>query len=157
MIYVTVGTTHFDPLIQVVDQLAKATGKEYLCQIGSGRYQPTHAAFFRYDPDHWKHAHRAEYVITHGGTGSVLYLVRHRIPFVAVANKALQDDHQTEFLSALARRCNLVWTDRLEELPGLVKTPPPSLRIETQPLGSTLLSWLKARRGTGWPPSGQGD
>ena len=157
MIYVTVGTTHFDPLIQVVDQLAKDTGKEYLCQIGNGRYQPTHATFFRYDPEHWKHAQHAEYVITHGGTGSVLYLARHRIPFVAVANKTLQDDHQTEFLSALARRCNLVWTDRLEELPGLLKTPPPSLRIEMQPLGNTLLSWLKTQNGVRRTPSRQGD
>ena len=144
MIYVTVGSTYFDELIRTVDELA-APGRnllpcrgETVCQIGNGRYLPKYTRYFRYDPDHWRYAQDADLVITHGGA-SVLYLIRKGIPFIAVANKALQDDHQTSFLSALSRICDLCWTDDPAALPQLIDPLPKSVTVNAPAIGDYLL------------------
>ena len=142
MIYVTVGSTHFDELIHAVDELA-ASGTnllpgEIICQIGNGSYLPENTQYFRYDPDHWRYAKEADLVITHGGA-SVLYLIREGIPFVAVANKVLQDDHQTSFLTALSQICDLCWTDDPGALARLLSPPPPPVTVNTPALGDYLL------------------
>lgn len=143
MIYVTVGTTHFNKLIQKLDDLASPkhnilNGEEIICQIGNGNYIPKYTKYFRYDPNHWRYTNTAKLVITHGGA-SVLYLIREKIPFIAVANKELQDDHQTSFLSALSKICSLVWTDDLNKLPELIKHPPSSATVSSPPIGDYIL------------------
>ncbi len=121
MIFVTVGTTHFDTLIRCVDQLAAAGvfPEPVLCQIGSGEYEPRHCEFFRFRPNIDALLEQASLVITHGGA-TVFALLAARTRFVAVANTALADNHQAVLLGFLARQVPLAWTDDLAHLHGLV-------------------------------------
>ena len=53
MIFVTVGTTDFDQLVEAADRLAAAGDEEFVIQIGHGHYEPQHAAWFRF-ADRWR-------------------------------------------------------------------------------------------------------
>ncbi|WDD99468.1 PssE/Cps14G family polysaccharide biosynthesis glycosyltransferase [Thalassomonas actiniarum] len=118
MIFVTVGTFYFDPLIKALDALvAKGVIKEkVICQIGKGRYEPSHCEYFRYTQEIEPYIAQADLVICHGGTGSVLNLLLEEKKFLAVANTELADDHQTEFLSALAKDVPISWIRDLNKL-----------------------------------------
>ncbi len=105
MIFVTVGTTYFDELIEEVDRLKK-TGEiteHVIAQIGRGQYEPEHCEHFRYTDEIGTYFDQADVVIGHGGTGTVFDVLERGRPLVAVANHRLQHDHQTEFLKAISR------------------------------------------------------
>lgn len=122
MIFVTVGTTHFDGLIEAVDQ-AKAAGLlegDVLCQIGNGKYLPSHCDYFRFRPSIDDLLVQAELVITHGGT-TALALLTARKPFIAVANTALAGDHQSHFLRAISQIGVIPWSRDPAELPRLIE------------------------------------
>lgn len=124
MIFVTVGTTiPFDALIRQVDRfVAKGILKEpVVCQIGTGTYRPRHCRFFTFQPslDPWYR--HASVVVAHGGTGTVLELLRMRKPFVAVANPLAADDHQVQFLSKLESVNSVLWCRDLTELPAYIQ------------------------------------
>jgi len=118
MIFVTVGTTYFDELVAEVDRLKRAgiIRDSVIAQIGAGKYIPTECEWLRYTGDIDAYFRDADLIIGHGGTGTVFDLLETGKPFIAVANRALKDDHQTEFLKAVSTlgwcRCCL----RLEEL-----------------------------------------
>ncbi len=122
MIFVTVGTTHFDELIRQVDALVE-TGRirdRVVCQIGAGKYVPSHAESFRFAPslDEW--FSKADLVVTHGGA-TVLSLLQRRQRFVAIANTALAGDHQSTLLARLARSADLKWSRNVDDLGPLVE------------------------------------
>lgn len=122
MIFVTVGSTRFDALIKVVDELA-AAGKftmPVICQIGSGDYEPQHCEYFRYAPSLEPWLGKAELLLCHGGTGSVFAAFRHQKRFVAIANTELADDHQTELLSKLGEGLPILWGRSPTELERLI-------------------------------------
>jgi beta-1,4-N-acetylglucosaminyltransferase len=106
MIFVTVGTTHFDDLIREVDRLVRVgeIREEVLAQIGEGQYVPSHIKWIRYAKTLEPYFEEADLVICHGGVGSVFELLRMGKPFIAVANKVLQHDHQADFLRAMQAR-----------------------------------------------------
>lgn len=120
MIFVTVGTTHFDDLIQAVDQLVRVgeIREEVLAQIGQGQYVPSHVKWIRYAKTLEPHFAEADLVICHGGVGSVFELLRMGKPFIAVANRALQHDHQSDFLRAMQARG---WCTACYDLADLAK------------------------------------
>lgn len=107
MIFVTVGTTqHFDELISEIDRL-KASGvikDEVVAQIGPGNYIPTHLDWFRFTDKIGKYFDEADLCICHGGVGSVFELLGLGKKFIAVANKHMQDDHQTDLLKVISKR-----------------------------------------------------
>ncbi|TVO62890.1 glycosyltransferase [Denitromonas ohlonensis] len=145
MIFVTVGTTHFDPLIEVVDTLV-ADGQlagPIIFQIGSGRYEPKNGSFFRFKPSIDEELDAADLVITHGGI-TVLSLLAQRKRFVAVANTALADDHQTHYLAFLEKQSTIVWTNDLgaigECVAGVLDSEP--ARLEAPSLVSDLLEYF---------------
>ena len=118
MIFVTVGTYYFDGLIKTLDDLI-AKGiitDKVICQIGKGAYQPRHCEYFRYTDEIEPYIDQADLVICHGGTGSVLNLLLQEKKFLAVANTELADDHQSEFLSAIAKNVPISWTRELDKL-----------------------------------------
>ncbi|MCC6610741.1 MAG: hypothetical protein IT515_13840 [Burkholderiales bacterium] len=132
MIFVTVGTTHFDPLIQEVDRLA-GLGRlpgPVECQIGSGAYEPRHCAFFRFRRSIDDLLAGADLTICHGGA-TVFSLLALAKRFVAVPNTALADDHQTKLLTHLAKYAPLHWAPKLSDLERAVTaalaSPPPRL------------------------------
>ncbi|KAI5130947.1 beta-1,4-N-acetylglucosaminyltransferase [Nematocida parisii] len=44
----------------------------------------------------------ADLVITHAGTGTILSLLTHSVPFIVVPNESLSNNHQKEYTDALA-------------------------------------------------------
>lgn len=148
MIFVTVGTTEFDALVQAADQLA-AAGEEVVIQIGHGLVEPVHARWFRFAPslDPWYAA--AEVVVTHGGLGTVTEALQRQLPLVGVSNPDRYDRHQDQILQAMEAGGHLVWCRSLPELAAAVArarlggfTPyqPPGSRI-----GAVIRQFLENR------------
>lgn len=134
MIFVTVGTTHFDSLIREIDELI-GSGKikdRVVCQIGAGTYEPKHAEHFRFQPsiDEW--IEQADLVICHGGA-TVMSLLQKTKRFVAIANTVLAGDHQTAFLAKLAQCVEFPWSRDVKDLGLLVeaalKQAAPSIKL----------------------------
>ncbi len=141
MIFVTVGTTHFDALIREIDLLLESGRlvERVVCQIGAGSYEPRHAEHFRFQPsiDDW--FARADLVICHGGA-TVMSLLQQGKRFVAIANTALAGDHQTVFLARLAQSAGFPWSRDVGELGRLVAVArsAPAPRIDLPHLADEL-------------------
>lgn len=152
MIFVTVGTTEFDPLVQAADRLA-AAGDDVVIQIGHGLAEPLHARWFRFAPDLDAWYGAAELVVTHGGLGTVTEVLLRRIPLVGVSNPDRYDRHQDQILGALEADGHLVWCRDLAELPEAVQRarharfapyqPPPSR------VGAVIRHYLEGLPGRG--------
>jgi beta-1,4-N-acetylglucosaminyltransferase len=98
---VTVGTTSFDPLVRVVDDLmAENPHLEFVSQIGPGEYQPQNHMFFEFRPDLFEEFPN-HFIITHCGAGSVYQLLELGRPFVVIPNLSRKDVHQKELASHL--------------------------------------------------------
>ena len=134
MIFVTVGTTHFDGLVRKVDELRKldCLRTEAVCQIGSGSYEPEACEFFRFRPSIESWIDEADLVICHGGA-TVMSLLHKKKRFVALANTELAGDHQTKFLTRLAQSVNFPWGRDVDDLSVLIEaafnSPPPSITM----------------------------
>ncbi|TVT76015.1 MAG: hypothetical protein FHP92_10300 [Denitromonas halophila] len=146
VIFVTVGTTHFDALIRAVDELA-GSGRlsgPVVFQIGSGQYEPVHGAFFRFKPSIDQELSEADLVITHGGA-TVFSLLAQRKRFVAVANTSLDGNHQARFLAFLGARSSMTWTDAPDEVGACVERVLASepARLEAPSLAPDLLAYMR--------------
>lgn len=125
MIFVTVGSTHFDNLIREVDRLISAgvIQDDVFAQIGAGRYIPRHARWTRYLDSLHETEEQADLVICHGGVGSVFELLNMDKDFIAVANPDLPDGHQAELLGTLAAEGWCTCCLNLSELEQSLVTP----------------------------------
>jgi beta-1,4-N-acetylglucosaminyltransferase len=116
MLFATVGTTDFDPLIEQIDALAPRLGEEVICQIGHGRYTPRNCTFFRFAPSLAGYIEQARLIVSHGGQGSIMDVVRIGKPLVGVSNPDRRDHHQEDILSKFEELHHLVWCRSLDEL-----------------------------------------
>ncbi len=146
MIFVTVGTTHFDALIRAVDDLVGSgtLPGPVVFQIGSGQYEPVNGAFFRFKPSIDQELAEADLVVTHGGA-TVFSLLAQRKRFVAVANTSLDGNHQARFLAFLGARSSMIWTDAPDELGVCVEKALASAaaRLEAPSLAPDLLTYMR--------------
>lgn len=121
MIFVTVGTTDFDRLVEAADRLAAASDEEVVIQIGHGRYEPQHARWFRFAESLAPYYEQASLVIAHGGFGTVTEVLRCGLPLVGVSNPDRYDRHQDQILQAFEEAGHLVWCRDLVDLPAAVE------------------------------------
>jgi len=140
MILVTVGSTHFDLLIKKIDQLVddKIITDNVVCQIGNGEYLPKSCQFYRFNPTIAQDFESADLVISHGGA-TVLQIIKMNKPLIAIANTALQDDHQTLFLRQLAKHYPIRWSNDLSTLPELLRQPE---KIEKKPENGNDIAFM---------------
>lgn len=113
MILILMGVQKFpfDRLLKAVDELiaCKAITEEVFAQTGSCRYIPKHFSGKAYMTKEELHAYmeRADLVITHGGTASIMEAVKMRKRVVAVPRQKRYhehvDDHQKEVIRELAQ------------------------------------------------------
>jgi beta-1,4-N-acetylglucosaminyltransferase len=82
MIFTTVGTTDFDALVRRMDELLPSLGEAAICQIGKGSYIPRHSQYFRFEPSLIDYIRDARIVVSHGGQGSIMEVLRLRRPLV---------------------------------------------------------------------------
>jgi UDP-N-acetylglucosamine transferase subunit ALG13 len=138
MIFVTVGTTDFDQLVEAADHLAATTDEEIAIQIGHGRYEPQHAAWLRFAESLGPYYDQASLVIGHGGFGTVTEVLRRGLRFVGVSNPDRYDKHQDQILRAFEEAGHLVWCRDLTELPAAVEQARRAVLVPYQPPESRI-------------------
>jgi beta-1,4-N-acetylglucosaminyltransferase len=113
-----VGTAHYDPLIEVVDDLVgQGKIKEHIvAQIGRGSYIPRNIRYFRYIKSLNSAYANSKMVISTGGAGTTLECTRKGLPLIVVENKTLMEGHQAQLISEMERRGHLVWCKQLDNL-----------------------------------------
>lgn len=114
-IFVTVGTTKFDNLIETVTnaEVLKALSiKGYsrlVLQIGNSslkpNYTPRHGfdsiEYFQLSPSIVEHIQSADLVISHAGAGSILEALEANKGLIVVTNELLMNNHQLELAEQL--------------------------------------------------------
>jgi len=122
--FVTVGSTRFDALVQAVQTDAvlaalhtraissvTVQGGEAVEEFSPEQLQAITASGARYGIDAEAYAYRpslqddyerADLVISHAGSGTILDVLRLRKPLIVVPNPSLLDNHQQELADALA-------------------------------------------------------
>jgi len=121
-IFVTVGSTDFDALIQAVDTLVPSLHAEGIMQIGHGQYIPVNWPYFRFAPSLSPYYEQASLVIAHGGLGTTMEVLRRGLPLVSVSNPDRPDNHQEDLLSVMAEEGYLIWCRHLDELKQAIET-----------------------------------
>lgn len=116
-IFITVGTTKFDSLIEQINTIEIATiFKKFKCekltiQIGAGKlvdfnrnkfYKDVSIEVYGLKPSIIDDINSADLVISHAGAGSCLESLNAGKPLVVVINELLMDNHQIELAQQLA-------------------------------------------------------
>lgn len=114
-IFVTVGTTQFDELIQtilspeILQALSLKGYNEIDLQIGRSSLVPdctprngfTSIEYFQLNPSISNYVELADLVISHAGAGSILDALEARKDLIVVMNECLMHNHQSELAEQL--------------------------------------------------------
>lgn len=111
-IVVTVGSTHFDQLISIIDspefiEEARKQGYDQICaQIGTYEKDiknlQNYSQYFK--PDEMKRNFaEADLVIGHAGAGTIMEVLQLGKPLIVVYNDSLMENHQIEVAEAMSQ------------------------------------------------------
>ncbi|MHA1239122.1 MAG: PssE/Cps14G family polysaccharide biosynthesis glycosyltransferase [Candidatus Odinarchaeia archaeon] len=118
-IFVSVGTSKFDMLIEKVDELVGCgfiDGANVSAQIGFGRYVPKNIKnWFRLTKHLNKYLQKADLIICHGGAGILFEALKYGKKIIAVPNPQLVEEHQLELVKKL-ESMKLVLSSNLQNL-----------------------------------------
>jgi beta-1,4-N-acetylglucosaminyltransferase len=131
MIFVTVGTTAFEGLIEAADRLPKDLG--VVIQKADGQYEPKNHPFFDYTDKFDEYVRKADLVVTHGGAGTLFDLMDKGKKIIGVANEERSDHHQSDLLQELSDSGYILWCRDLTDL----------ARTVTEGLGFTPQNYVK--------------
>ena len=165
-VFVTVGTTEFDALVEAADSdathaaLAALGYTRVLFQVGRGSARPRGpagsrssrlpTACFDFAPSLDEHVCASALVISHAGAGSIMDALGRRKPLVVVANDALMDNHQTELadVRSSSERARSVFFISLCAPPAFAfpHDPPGTRRILANPRRSSPSAAICSRR-----------
>ena len=118
MIFVTVGTAHYNPLIEEMDRLVE-TGvitDTVIAQIGRGSYVPNNFKSFRFIRSLNRAYEKADVIVSTGGAGTTIECVTQGLKLVVVENTTLMEGHQSQLIGAMSKRKHLTWCRDLENL-----------------------------------------
>ena len=142
-ILVTVGTTKFDDLIDCVLENSHLF-KDHILTMQIGSYSgdisrlPATATFFEYTLNMADYYATTDYVITHGGSGTILNALNLNIPILVIPNTKLLHNHQLEVVEKL-KSLQLIHTCTLKDF-RLIDTP-----LKTRPpKSSSFVSFVNA-------------
>lgn len=131
ILFVTVGTTLFDPLIRIVAsspflRLVKELGFTTVrVQYGKGEFIPfleersvsgIACESYRFKPSLQDDVQSASLIISHAGAGSIMEALTAGKKIIVVINDTLMHNHQWEVAYALAQRRYLKYVDSPSEL-----------------------------------------
>jgi UDP-N-acetylglucosamine transferase subunit ALG13 len=119
-VFVAVGTTEFDALVEAIDRLAPTLGAEVTVQIGHGRYEPRNCRYFRLAPSLEPYYEWADVVVAHGGFGITMEVLRKGKKLISLSNPDRYDEHQSDLLGTLEAEGYLAWCRDLAQLPALL-------------------------------------
>lgn len=109
MIFVTVGTTDFDPLIEAMDRIAETIEEPVTAQTGRGVYTATNLKQFSFAESLEPYLREARIVVSHGGLATIIEVLKLGRPLVAISNPDRYDRHQDDILRAFSARDYLLW------------------------------------------------
>lgn len=124
MIFVTVGlhTQGFDRLIKKMDDIASEIDEKVIMQIGSSRYEPRHATYFRVTDEKELAScyESARVIVCHGGAGTLIKSLLLKKPIIVVPRLKKFgehiDNHQLELAEVLSKSGYISLVNDLEEL-----------------------------------------
>ena len=132
-VFVTVGSTDFDPLIRAVDRLSPSIRLNGTMQIGHGEYKPVNLPFFRFAPSLDPFYKKATIAISHGGLATTMEILKNGLPLISVSNTDRYDNHQIDLLETLEDEGYLIWCRQLKNLQMSIET---ALNQELRPYHS---------------------
>jgi UDP-N-acetylglucosamine transferase subunit ALG13 len=120
-IFVTVGSTDFDNLIQAVDYAALSDHLSGIMQIGKGQYIPIHMPYFRFAPSLEPYYRKTTIAVSHGGLATTMEILKKGLPLISVSNPDRYDNHQIDLLTTMEKEGYLIWCRQLEQIQPLIK------------------------------------
>lgn len=158
MIFITLGSQkfQFNRLLKKVDNLIE-TGvirEETFAQIGYSDYIPCNFKYKKF-LDHKEFSdmiHKADIVITHGGSGSIVGSVKNGKKTIAVPRKAKYkehvDDHQIQIIEQFSKKnliCACEDCDQLEAALDIVKkTKYESYQSSTEDIVESIIKFIES-------------
>ena len=118
MIFVTVGTAHYNPLIEEMDRLVESgvITDTVIAQIGRGSYVPKNFKSFRFIRSLNRAYEKADVIVSTGGAGTTIECVTQGLKLVVVENTTLMEGHQSQLIGAMSKRKHLTWCRDLTNL-----------------------------------------
>jgi beta-1,4-N-acetylglucosaminyltransferase len=103
MIFVTVGTTPFDSLIEYLDNMK--TEEEIILQISKdAKYIPKNKVYFKFISNINEYYEKASLIITHAGAGSIYNLLEKNKKLIIVPNIERVDTHQLDITEYMKKK-----------------------------------------------------
>ena len=90
------GNTHFNSLIEAIDQLLSPDEFDITIQLAGGSYLPMNHKYFRLTDNISAFFAEADVIIAHAGAGTVFQLLEEHRKVVVVPNHERLDDHQLD-------------------------------------------------------------
>ncbi len=141
-IFVTVGTTAFNSLIQTIDERFDLCDYQIVFQIANGSYKPKNFTSFKFITDIEEYYLDADIIITHAGAGSVYRLLELNKKVIVVPNKDRVDSHQEELAHYIEiNNYGLVcWdVDNIRKMVNKVTEFDPILYVKEEFFGGNML------------------
>jgi beta-1,4-N-acetylglucosaminyltransferase len=120
-IFVTVGTTKFDSLIEAVDKNLDKNNYEIIFQIANGKYKPKNFEYFKFTQDVKMHFNNSDIIITHAGAGSIYELLELEKKIIIVPNLDRIDKHQSDIACFMDDNGYAKMLKSFEELEVVIK------------------------------------
>ena len=131
MILVLVGASRpFDRLVREIDSIAGKIGFEFLIQIGNGSYKPGNCEFFQFKPHEeiLRLIGESEFVVCHGGFGSIFNALVQGKPVIAIP-KIFEldetDNDQTDLVQFFDERGMVTGVYDIHELEEAIRNSNP--------------------------------
>jgi len=121
-IFITVGTTPFDQLIEMCDKRLSSNDYIIKAQISnSAKYIPNSFDSFAYDKNISEHYKWADIIISHAGAGTFYQLMEMGKKVILIPNGQLKDDHQND-ICTYAKNNNFAYVlNNMEDLEDLLE------------------------------------
>lgn len=119
-IFVTVGTTRFDSLIEFIDLNLSKDIYDVIFQISDGKYKPSNFKYFEFSSSISEYYFKTDLVITHAGAGSIYQLLEIQKKMIIVPNMERIDGHQLDIAEYMSRNKHALMTNKLEDIPELI-------------------------------------
>jgi len=120
-IFVTVGTTRFDSLIENIDKKLNHTNNEIIFQIADGEYKPKNFKYFDFTPNIQSYFENSDIIITHAGAGSIYELLELKKKILIVPNLDRVDKHQSDIADFMDENNYAKKLKKYEELDKVIK------------------------------------
>jgi beta-1,4-N-acetylglucosaminyltransferase len=121
-VFITVGTTEFDDLIEVIDKISlNLPDFNMVAQISSSAvYSPRNITFFDFSDDFESYVDSADIIICHAGAGSVYSMLEKAKRLIVVPNLSRVDKHQLELANFVQKNNFSIVCNTLKELEGAI-------------------------------------